>query len=444
MKRRQLGVTIVGAGSTRTPALIGSLINYKDRFPLRKLILFDIDKSRMEVQEDYIRLTMEKYCPDVELEFTDNEDEAYIDIDYVFVQMRVGGFEMRRHDERIPLKYGLIGQETCGPGGFAYGMRSIKPMIHMVEKIREYNKDAWILNYTNPAAIVGLALAKVFPHDDKILNMCDQPYSMIKSFAKILDVDMYDIEPRYFGLNHFGWFTKLYHGKTGEDLLPKLKEHLVDHEFKPFNAEQRDKSWLDTYKNVNRMMKFFPEYLPNTYLQYYFFADDIAKASDPNFTRADEATRGREKQVLDICKQARDQQSLDGIPLLIGEVHGNMMVEVAESIAFDLKKVFILMGTNKGRKIIPNMPEDAFVEVAGELTKDGAMLYPYGEIKTFYKGLMETQHAYEKLTVESCLESNYQKALEGLTLNRAIADPDKAKAVLDDLMEANKDYWYLK
>lgn len=100
MKRRQLGVTIVGAGSTRTPALIGSLINYKERFPLRKLILFDIDKSRMEVQEDYIRLTMEKYCPDVELMFTDNEDEAYIDIDYVFVQMRVGGFEMRRHDEK--------------------------------------------------------------------------------------------------------------------------------------------------------------------------------------------------------------------------------------------------------------------------------------------------------------------------------------------------------
>ena len=218
----------------------------------------------------------------------------------------------------------------------------------------------------------------------------------------------------------------------------------MDHEFKPFNAEQRDQSWLDTYKNVNRMMKFFPEYLPNTYLQYYFFADDIAKASDPNFTRADEATKGREKQVLDICRQATEQQSLDGIPLLIGEVHGNMMVEVAESIAFDLKKVFILMGPNRGRKIIPNMPEDAFVEVAGELTKDGAVLYPYGEIKTFYKGLMENQHAYEKLTVEACLESNYQKALEALTLNRSIVDPDKAKAVLDDLMEVNKDYWYLK
>ena len=444
MKRRQLEVTIVGAGSTRTPALIGSLINYKERFPLRKLILFDIDKSRMEVQKDYIMLTMEKYYQDVEVIFTDDEAVAYEDADYVFVQMRVGGFKMRSHDEKIPLKHGLIGQETCGPGGFAYGMRSIKPMIHMVNKIREYNKDAWILNYTNPAAIVGLALAKVFPHDNKLLNMCDQPYSMIKSFAKILNVDMYDIEPRYFGLNHFGWFTKLYDSKTGEDLLPKLKKYLGDHEFKPFNAEQRDQSWLDTYKNVNRMMEFFPEYLPNTYLQYYFFATEIVKDSNPDFTRAEEAQNSREKQILDICKQAKEQQSLEGIPLLLGEVHGNMMVEVAESIAFDLKRVFVIMGLNKGKEIITNMPEDAFVEVAGELTKDGPRLYPYGEIKTFYKGLMENQHAYEKLTVESCLESNYQKALEALTLNRAIVNPQKAKEVLDDLMEVNKDYWYLK
>lgn len=442
MERNNQVVTIVGCGSTRIPALIGSLINYKERFPLKKLILFDIDKKRIDTMEDYIRLTMEKYYDGVELIFTDDEDKAYIDTDYVFCNMRAGNFQMRSYDEKIPLKYDLVGQETCGPGGFAYGMRSINAMIHMVKKVREYAPNAWILNYTNPAAIVAVALDKVFPEDKRILNICDQPYSMIKSFAKILDIDMYDIEARYFGLNHFGWFTKLYYKQTGEDLLPKLKSYLQGNEFKPYNAEQREPSWLKTYKNVNKIMSFFPEYLPNTYLQYYLFPDEISKDSDLNYTRADEALSGREREVLELCRKAREQNSVEGLPLLVGAVHGNMMVEVAESIAYDLKKVFVIMVRNGD--IIPNLPSDAMVEIAGELTKDGVISYKVGEIDTFYKGLIEGQYAYEKLTVEACLESNYQKALQALTLNRTVINPVKAKAVLDDLMEINKDYWYLK
>ncbi|WP_032123039.1 6-phospho-alpha-glucosidase [Clostridium amazonitimonense] len=442
MERKKQVVTIVGAGSTRIPALIGSLIHYKKEFPLEKLVLFDIDMNRIEALRHYIELTMEKYYEGVELVFTDKEDEAYIGTDYVFCNMRAGNFEMRSLDEKIPLKYDLVGQETCGPGGFAYGMRSIGAMIDMVKKVREHSKDAWILNYTNPAAIVAVALDKVFPEDKKILNICDQPYSMIRSFAKILEVDMYDIEPRYFGLNHFGWFTKLYYAPTGEDLIPRLKEFLSGNEFRPYNAEQREQSWLDTYKNVNKMLSFFPEYLPNTYLQYYFFPEEIVKGSNPNYTRSDEALNGREREVLELCKKVKEQNSLDGIPLLAGAVHGNMMVEVAESIAYDLKKVFVIMTRNEG--IIPNLPKDAMIEVAGELTKTGINPYEVGEVGTFYKGLIEGQYAYEKLTVESVLECNYEKALQALTLNRTVVNPVKAKAVLDDLMEANKDYWYLK
>lgn len=443
MNRKSIVATIVGSGSTRIPALIGSLINYRDRFPLKKLILFDIDMKRMELMKDYIELTMKKYYPEVELLFTDNEDEAYIGTDFVLCNMRAGNFDMRGLDEKIPLKYDLVGQETCGPGGFAYGMRSIGAMIHMVKKVREYAPEAWILNYTNPAAIVAVALDKAFPEDKRILNICDQPYSMIKSFAKILDVDMYDIEPRYFGLNHFGWFTNLYYTPTGEDLLPKLKSFLMEgHDFKPYNAEQREASWLNTYKNVNKILSFFPDYIPNTYLQYYFFPEEIVKESDPNFTRADEALVGREKQVLDLCQKAKEQQSLENIPLLTGAVHGNMMVEVAESIAYDLKKLFVIITRNEG--IISNLPEDAMIEVAGELTKYGVVPYKVGKIETFYKGLIEGQYAYETLTVEACLEGNYNKALQALTLNRTIVNPVKAKAVLDDLMDANKDYWRLK
>ena len=121
-------ITIAGAGSARVPALVGTLVNYKERFPLSKIIFYDIDNERMGLMEDYDRLVLKCFYPECEVVFTTDEDEAYRETDFVFCQMRVGKTAMRSLDEKIPLRYGLVGQETCGPGGFAYGMRSLGAM----------------------------------------------------------------------------------------------------------------------------------------------------------------------------------------------------------------------------------------------------------------------------------------------------------------------------
>ena len=117
------------------------------------------------------------------------------------------------------------------------------------------------------------------------------------------------------------------------------------------------------------------------------------------------------------------------------------MIEVALSILEDLKDEFVLITRNQG--LIPNISEDAMVELSGRLGANGLIVEPYGEVSTFYKGLIENQHAYEKLTVEACLEHDYTKALKALTLNRTVIDPQLASKVLRDLEEVNKDYWTL-
>ena len=441
MKRKSHIITIAGAGSARVPALLGNLIEYKDRFPVRKIIMYDIDNERMGQMEAYDRLVLKSYYPEVEVVFTTDADIAYSKTDFIFCQMRVGKGEMRSYDEKIPLKYGLVGQETCGPGGFSYGMRSLQGMKEMVEKVRSYSKDTWILNYTNPAAIVALGLDRMFPDDKRILNLCDQPYSLLKFYAKILEVAQEELVPKYFGLNHFGWFTDL-KDKSGKDLFEKLRKYLKNHEFQPFNAEQRAKSWLDTYVRVNKYMKFFDEYIPTTYMQYYMFADEIVEESNPEYTRADEAKDGREKEVFETCKLAEGKDTMENIEMLTNSVFGKLMVEVAESIAYDLNNPFVVMVKNNG--LIPNFPADAIVEVDGTIGKDGAKGNYVGEIKPFYKGLMEGQYAYELLTVEAFIEKDYTKALQALTLNRTIVNPEKAKLVLDDLMSVSKDFWTLE
>ena len=441
MNREKHIITIAGAGSARVPALVGNLIEMKERFPLSKIIFFDIDNERMGKMEAYDRLVLKTFWPEVEVVFTTDMDEAYSHTDFVFCQMRVGKGEMRSYDEKLPLKYGLVGQETCGPGGFSYGMRSLGAMKEMVEKVRSYSKDTWILNYTNPAAIVAYGLERIFPDDKRILNLCDQPFSLMKSFAKILDVPQEQLRARYFGLNHFGWFTDLF-DISGKNYFDQLKSYLRDHDFKPFNAEQRAKSWLDTYVRVNKYLQYFDEYVPTTYLQYYMFPDEIVAESDPNYTRVDEARDTREREVFETCALAEGKTSMDGIPMLSNQVFGKLMVEVAESIAYDLHNEFIVLVKNNG--LIPNFEEDAIVEVAGTIGKGGAQGYYFGEIGTFYKGLMENQYAYEKLTVEAFMEKNYTKALQALTLNRTVIDPQKAKAILDDFQAVSTDYWTLR
>ena len=441
MKRKSHIITIAGAGSARVPALLGNLIEYKDRFPVRKIIMYDIDNERMGQMEAYDRLVLKSYYPEVEVVFTTDADIAYSKTDFIFCQMRVGKGEMRSYDEKIPLKYGLVGQETCGPGGFSYGMRSLQGMKEMVEKVRSYSKDTWILNYTNPAAIVALGLDRMFPDDKRILNLCDQPYSLLKFYAKILEVAQEELVPKYFGLNHFGWFTDL-KDKSGKDLFEKLRKYLKNHEFQPFNAEQRAKSWLDTYVRVNKYMKFFDEYIPTTYMQYYMFADEIVEESNPEYTRADEAKDGREKEVFETCKLAEGKDTMENIEMLTNSVFGKLMVEVAESIAYDLNNPFVVMVKNNG--LITNFPAEAIVEVDGTIGKNGAKGNYVGEIKPFYKGLMEGQYAYQLLTVEAFIEKNYTKALQALTLNRTVINPIKAKLVLDDLMSVSKDFWVLE
>jgi maltose-6'-phosphate glucosidase len=435
---KKFNVSLVGGGSTWTPGLLTSLCKLKDRFPINRLVLFDIDKERQETIGNYAKVLFNEKYPELEFRYTTKVEEAYIDVDFVIMQMRTGGYKMREKDEKIPLSLGVIGQETCGAGGFAYGLRSIRDMIKTIRDIRKYSKDAWILNYTNPAAIVAEALRREFPEDKRVLNICDQPVNLLRSYGRVLGKDSKNFEPVYFGLNHFGWFTNLY-DENGNDLVPELRKVIKEKGFIPVDAEQRDKSWLDTYAMVQDMVNDFPEYLPNTYLQYYYYPDYKVSHLNPDYTRANEVMEGREKRVFEECRRVAKAGTVEGSVMVHNDAHSEFMIEVAESIAYNLKKIYIVIVENNG--IVSNLDDDVMVEVASVMTANGPRPLSVGKIPTFYKGLIESQSAYEKLTVDAYFEGSYEKALQALTLNRTIVSAKKAREVLDELIEANKEYW---
>jgi maltose-6'-phosphate glucosidase len=437
MKKQRL--VIAGSGSTYTMGMMMSLIEEKDNFPLKDLVFYDIDEKRQERNAKATEILFKERYPELEsFSYTTDKREAFEDADFVFVQIRTGGLAMREKDEQISLKHGVVGQETCGPGGMAYGLRSIGDMIQLVHDIREHAPNAWILNYTNPAAIVAVALKKEFPEDERLLNICDMPIAIMISYAKMLGLEVWDIVPEYFGLNHFGWFTKIY-DTAGNDHTERLKTKIIHEGFVPEDKEiANDVSWQKTFEQARKMLMDFPEFLPNTYLQYYLYPDQMVEKEDPNCTRARQVIDGRQKRVHDICDGIIEKGTAEDADLHV-DIHGVFMVKAAASLAYNLNERYIVIVENNG--IISNLPDDAMVEVPALMTANGPKPFAIGEIPVFYKGLIEGQYAYEKLVTEAYFENSYEKLVQALTLNRTVISPVKAKAIVDDMIEANGSYW---
>ncbi|MFA9378909.1 MAG: hypothetical protein ACERKZ_19500 [Lachnotalea sp.] len=262
--------------------------------------------------------------------------------------------------------------------------------------------------------------------------------NLLRSYGRLLDINPYEFEPVYFGLNHFGWFKHLY-DKQGKDWVPAIRDYVKVNGFIPADAEQRDQSWLDTYAMVEQMLNDFPEYLPNTYLQYYFYPEYKASLQNIEHTRANEVMDGREKRVFSECKQVVKQRNSKGTSVVQNDAHGDMIVEVAECIAYNCNRQYIVIVPNEG--FIENIDSSAMVEVTAVLGNNGPRPLGVGSVSTFYKGLIEQQNAYEQLTCEAYFEGSYMKALQALTMNRTIVDAKKARKILDDLIEANKEFW---
>lgn len=432
-------IVVAGGGSTFTPGIIGMLLDNLDRFPLRKIKLYDNDEKRQEVIGKALEILLKERHPEIDFVYTTDPKEGFTDVDFVLAQLRVGKYEMRDRDEKVPLKHGCIGQETCGPGGLAYGMRSIGGVLEILDYMEEYSPEAWMLNYSNPAAIVAEATRRLRP-DSKIINICDMPIDLMYKMADMVGLkEWQELDFSYYGLNHFGWFTEIT-DKKGNDLMPKIKEHVSVNGFADGigTSQHLDPSWVETFTKAKDVYALDPETIPNTYLKYYFYPDFVMEHTDPEHTRVDEVREGREKDVFGFCQNIIDKGTAEGVEIEL-DAHATYIVDLAIALAENTKERFLLIVENNGA--IPNFDPTAMVEIPCLVGKNGIERINQGYIPQFQKGLMEQQVSVEKLVVEAWVEGSYQKMWQALTLSATVPSAKVAKELLDDLIEANKGYW---
>ena len=436
---KKFSVLIAGGGSTFTPGIVMMLLDSADRFPLRKLKLYDNDSERQRILGEAIQIMLEEKAPDVEFSFTTDPEEAFTDIDFCMAHIRVGKYPMRELDEKIPLKHGVLGQETCGPGGIAYGLRSITGMLEIIDYMEKYSPEAWMLNYSNPAAIVAEA-CRVLRPTSKVINICDMPVGTLRRMSFIINKQPKDLDVSYFGLNHFGWWTSV-RDKEGHEYLPELIDYVSKHGYltqKEVDTQHTDPSWQETHKKAKDILAVDPQFLPNTYLKYYFYPDYVVDHSNPEYTRANEVMAGREKNVFDKAKKIIKQGNAKDEAFDI-DAHAYFIVDLACALAFNTQERMLLIVENNGA--IANFPDDAMVEVPCIVTSKGPEPIAQGKIPMFNQALMFQQVTVEKLVVEAYIEQSYQKLWQALTLSKTVPSAQVAKELLDDLIEANKDYW---
>lgn len=438
---KKSNVVIAGGGSTYTPAIIKTLIANLDRFPIKTLKLYDNDKERQDIVAKAAEIIIREEAPEVAFLATTDPKEAYSDVDIVMAHIRVGGLAMRGFDEKIPLKYGCVGQETCGPGGIAYGMRSIGGMLENIDYMQKYSPNAWMLNYSNPASIVAEA-CRVLRPNAKVINICDMPIGLEDRMAVMAGVkSRYEMVIRYFGLNHFGWYTDIT-DKEGNDLMPKIKAHMKEHGYivdeNEYSYDNRE-SWRVTHLKARDLIRIEPDFISNSYLKYYLYGDDEVAHANPSYTRADEVIGGREKRVFTACRQIAEKGTAKDNTMIKNDNHATFIVDLAHALVNNSKERMLLIVENKGA--IANIDPTAMVEIPCLVGTKGAEPLSMGEIPTFQKGLMEQQVAVEKLVVEAWVEESYQKLWQALTLSATVPSANVAKQILDELLEVNKEYW---
>jgi len=207
----KLKVATIGGGSSYTPELVEGFIKRYNEFPLTELWLVDIEagKEKLEIVGNLAKRMIEKAGLPIDVHLTLDRQAALEDADFVTTQFRVGGLAARAKDERIPVKYGVLGQETNGPGGLFKGLRTIPVILEITKEMEELCPNAWLINFTNPAGMVTEAVLR-YSNIDRVVGLCNVPIGMEMGIAKLLDVDHSRIRIDFAGLNHMVYGLDVY------------------------------------------------------------------------------------------------------------------------------------------------------------------------------------------------------------------------------------------
>lgn len=424
-------IVTIGGGSSYTPELVEGFIKRHKELPVKELWLVDIEegKHKLEIVGNLAKRMVKKAGVDMEVNLTLDRREALKDADFVTTQLRVGLLDARIKDERIPLSHGVIGQETNGAGGLFKALRTVQVVLDIIKDIEELCPNAWLVNFTNPTGVISEAVFK-YTNFRRYIGLCNVPIGVKNGMADILEVEKDRVEMDFAGLNHMVYALNV--RLDGKDITKEAIEKFVTSSLTMQNIK-------DIPLNADFVRAL--GVIPCPYHKYYYKHKEMLEEELEGFK--DGKTRGETVKALedDLFELYKDENLAVKPPQLEkrgGAYYSDAACNLINSIYNDKKDIQVVNTLNNGA--IRDFREDSAAEMSCVITKEGPKPLSVGYLPVAVSGLVTEIKAFEILAAKAAVEGDYNAALQALCINPLIPSDDLAKTILDEMMEAHKEY----
>ncbi|MGW2514594.1 family 4 glycosyl hydrolase [Streptomyces scopuliridis] len=419
-------IAYLGGGSSRAAGTMASFMHHGKEFEGSEFVLIDLEQDRLDVVQKLARNMARNQGLDITITTSTNQREALRDVDAVLSSFRPGGFEARALDERIPLKYGVIGQETQGPGGMMMALRSIQIIKSLCSDLADVAPGARIFNYTNPVNIVSQAVSDYT--DIPIVSFCEGPLVFPPVVAKAAGLDPEKLKANLVGINHNCWSNEATY--DGQDAFPILRERYEALKDKPTDD-------INALRALHLAVAMGS--IPSDYFNYYYFKDEILRERQL-------AAKTRSEIIMDelpgYWQHYREQADSDAPQLeqdcSRGGIHELELAIDAISAYYNdapIRQPFNITNTGSW---LPGFEESTVVELWG--TVDGKGFHPEKQKPLPHSVLGITQQLaeYQILTAKAGWEGDVADAVRAMTANPLVPSLSVAEALYAEMAHAQR------
>jgi 6-phospho-beta-glucosidase len=424
----RIKLVYVGGGSSRAAGTMASFIQHGEEFTGSEIVLVDLDPDRLSIVRTIAEKLVAERGVDLTITATTDRRAGLTDADAVLTSFRVGDFAARVLDERIPIKHGVIGQETQGPGGMFMALRSLHVIKDIVAEIEQVAPRATIFNYTNPVNIVSQAVSDF--SEVPVYSMCEGPIVFPPVVLRAAGLDPDRAHVVMAGLNHNCWSFE--HTYDGQDLIPLLREAW---------QARRDDPTLSAHERRLLHLAAVAESVPADYFSYYYFRDEVLREQQA-------APRTRAEVILDALPgywQHYTEQAQAPVPSLDpnrsrGGIHELELAIDVMSAHYNDTGARLPVNLPNTAGALPGFSDDTVVEVW--CTVDAAGVHPLPQRPLPPAALALTGHLaeYQKLAAYAAWRGTRADGVRAMLANPLVPSLPVAEELYDELALAHARY----